>query len=247
MVHVREERLDGDPPRHVHPGWARAYPWLVQGTTGRGGPDGDWDFGLSGAAPVGDSLRRWRLLQSAADMDRVVHSRQAHLDRVLSHDSGPPGLALSDGFDVHYTQRADVLLTVSVADCTPIFIVDCRRRRIALLHAGWRGTAHRIIERGLEPFASDLAAVQVHLGPAICGPCYEVGPEVHQALRLPAPCGPATIDMRSLQARQLVEAGVPAANVSVSRHCTRCSTDFYSHRGGDASRQLGFLGIAEAP
>ena len=85
--------------------------------------------------------------------------------------------------------------------------------------------------------------MHAHLGPAICGACYEVGPEVHEALGQPPPTDNAPIDLRAVQAHQLIEAGVAPERITVSAHCTRCGTGFFSHRAGDAGRQLGVLGI----
>jgi polyphenol oxidase len=227
---------------YVHPEWAVDWPWLLQGTTGSG-IDGSYDLGLSGAEPVGEVLRHWRRLAEWAGTGTVAHSRQVHGNRVLEHGDGSPGLAISDGFDGHATDRPGVLLTVSVADCVPISLVDHARRRIALLHGGWRGTARGILARGLAQLGSDPASVRMHLGPAICGLCYEVGPEVHEALGLPVPPGPQTVDVRAVLTRQALAVGLLPEHVTVSEHCTLCGEGFFSHRAGSAGRQIGFLGI----
>jgi polyphenol oxidase len=239
---VREERAGGPIPLFAHPGWRRGLDWLVQGTTGRG-DDGAFDLGLFGATPVGEALRRWRDLRVATGMRRSVHSLQVHENRVLVHGDGAPGLGVADGYDGHATDRPGILLTVSVADCVPIFLVDLSARRIALLHGGWRGTARGILSAGLDCLDVARSAVRVHLGPAICGGCYEVGPEVHDALRLPVPDGPAPVDVRAVLARQAVDAGVAPEHISASEHCTRCGSDFFSHRAGSSGRQLGVLGL----
>ncbi|HEX6038211.1 hypothetical protein, partial [Longimicrobium sp.] len=57
---VAEQRMDGDVPLWVQPEWAERFPWLVQGTTGRGGGDEAFDLGLAGAQPVGRVMDRWR-------------------------------------------------------------------------------------------------------------------------------------------------------------------------------------------
>lgn len=239
---VLERPPAGDVPLHVHPGWERDLPWLVQGTTGRG-PDPGFDLGLFGDSPVGATLERWRSLRSATDMGRAVHSHQVHGAAILHHGPGESGLTVSEGYDGHITGVTDVLLTVSVADCVPISLVDPASRRIALVHGGWRGTARGILQAGLDGLDADPRGVICHLGPAICGPCYEVGPEVHDALGLPAPDGPAPVDVRAVQARQAIDAGVSPGNITVSGHCTRCGDAFFSHRAGSPGRQLGVLGV----
>jgi polyphenol oxidase len=218
------------------------WPWLVQGTTGRG--DGEaFDLGLFGSSPVGATLRRWRALRNVTGMARVVHSLQVHRARILDHDGPEQGMVIAEGFDGHTTTRRGVLLTVSVADCVPIFLVAPGRGRIVLLHGGWRGIARGILGAGLVRLDSAVETVHIHLGPAICGPCYEVGPEVHAALGLEPPSSNTPVDVRAVLAHQAVAAGVPPGNVSVSEHCTRCGVGFFSHRGGSAARQLGILGL----
>jgi polyphenol oxidase len=238
---IHEEEWDGEVPLHLHAEWREDLPWLVQGTTGRGA-DG-FDLGLFGDTPVGVALARWRALREAAAMPSAVHSRQVHGRELMEHAARAPGLSVADGFDGHLTAAPGILLTVSVADCVPVSLVDPDRRRVALLHAGWRGAASGILAAGLARLGSSAARLRVHLGPAICGQCYEVGPEVHQALGLPPPPSPAPVDVRAALARQAVAAGIAPDHVTVSGHCTRCGPGFYSHRAGSAERQLGLLGI----
>jgi copper oxidase (laccase) domain-containing protein len=128
--------------------------------------------------------------------------------------------------------------------------VDPDHQAVALLHAGWRGAAAGIVERGINRLADSWGAaperLRLHCGPAICEACYEVGPEVHAAVhpdREPPP-GPAPIDLRQAIARRAVGLGLRAEHVTVSAHCTRCGApDFFSHRGGSPERQMGVLGV----
>jgi copper oxidase (laccase) domain-containing protein len=69
-----------------------------------------------------------------------------------------------------------------------------------------------------------------------------VGPEVHAQLTVRTVHRPAPVDVRALIAEQARDGGVRA--VTTSAHCTRCHNDrFFSHRAGDAGRQLGVLAI----
>ncbi|MFW6330111.1 MAG: polyphenol oxidase family protein [Gemmatimonadota bacterium] len=221
------------------PVWRSRFPWLVHGTTGRAG---EFDLGLFGTVPAGEGMDRWAALRARVELPRAVHGKQVHGRRVMEHGDGPAGLFVTQGVDGHVTGERGVLLTVSVADCVPISLVDPERRRVALLHGGWRGTAAGIMAAGLERLGSPPSKLHAHLGPAICGACYEVGPEVHEALGVPIPDGNTPVDVRAVQAWQLVGAGVPPARITVSEHCTRCGEGFYSHRAGDSGRQVGILG-----
>lgn len=248
---VREAPLaTTDAPLFAHPEWTARFPWLAQGTTSRGA-DEPFDLGWFGSVPVARTMERWRLLRQATACRTAVHARQVHAARVLRHGPASPGVFIADDADGHVTREPGVLLTVSVADCVPVSIVDPARRVIALLHAGWRGVAADILEAGLRALLATTEGepgdLSLHLGPAICGACYEVGPEVHHALGLPAPAGPAPVDLRHVLAVRAIDAGLDAERITVSEHCTRCGdSPFFSHRGGERERQMAVLGIREA-
>lgn len=248
---VDEVRSAGAPsgvPLHVHPGWRDRFPWLVQGVTGRGDGERSFDlacFGLGG----GDAVwRRWREVAGSLGMPRVVQGRQVHGATVRLHRAGPPGIHLAPDVDGHLTTDPGVLLTVTVADCVPVFLVAPRRRAAGLLHAGWRGVAAGVLRTGVEAFRDRLGVpssdLRMHAGPAICGDCYEVGVEVHRALGRPDPGGAAPVDLRAILVERALELGVPAEGISTSSLCTRCGDGtFYSHRGGDRERQAALLGL----
>jgi len=243
-------------PAVVHPTWSDTFPWLVQGTTvarpvdWRSPTDSGFDLRLFGSS-AGEARvrRRWCALRSRLGADTLVHARQVHGAEVRWHRrDGDRGLRIVPDCDGHATSAPGLVLTVGVADCVPVFLVDPAARAVALLHAGWRGTAAGVLERGVRCLGARVgsrpAHLWVHLGPAICGGCYEVGPEVFESLGLARPSGPAPIDLRAVLAARARAAGVEAAKLTASEHCARCGGGrFFSHRGGDTGRQVAFLGI----
>lgn len=246
---VTETRM-GDFPLYVHPDWASWWPWLVQGTTARG--EQGLDLGLFGAVPVAEAMAAWRRLREAAGLGSAVHARQVHGANLLWHAAPCGVLVLHDGADGHATAAPDLLLTVSVADCVPIFMVSPDRRAVALLHGGWRGIAAGILEAGIELLCARTGGrpgeLHVHCGPAICGACYEVGPEVASALGMDTDGRKAHVDMRGHLAARARAAGIGADRITASAHCTRCGDGvFWSHRGGSTQRQLGVLGVRPWP
>ena len=235
---ITEERR-GDVPLFVHPEWEREYQWLVQGTTG----EEAGSFASFGSRSAEDVYGQWKRLRIATGMRAVVHGRQVHAATIVEHERTVPGLMLVDDSDGHITAAAGVLLTVSVADCVPVFVVNPKVRQVAALHAGWRGTAAGILTNCIERMGT---GVIVHLGPAICGDCYEVGPEVHAALGLEVPGSNAPVDVRAVLGEQCRAAGVEASRITTSSWCTRCGErHFYSYRAGEAGRQVGVIGIRE--
>jgi YfiH family protein len=233
----------------------------VHGFTTRRGNRG-FDLGLfSEGSDRATVMQNWSEVASAADIPFIVHARQLHgaTLHVLDRESGPRALGgsarapaspprLLDPADGHLTDRPNLLAAVTTADCVPVLLLDAAHRAVGAVHAGWRGVAAGILEGAVESmeasFGSRRSEIEVHLGPAICGVCYEVGPEVFESLAQPVPASPTPIDVRAVLAARALSAGLRPGHVSVSSHCTRCTgSDLYSHRGGDAQRQVGFIGL----
>lgn len=249
---VAEQQASNDIPLWRQPEWAERFPWLAQATTGAGAEVEPFDLGLAGSQPVGKVLDRWRQVRDGLGFSSVVHSIQVHGNSIKYHaESLPRGISIIEGFDGHITRMPDLLLSVSIADCVPVFLVGEESQTVSLVHAGWRGTAAGILEDAVGQMkrtgtpADDL---WMHCGPAICGLCYEVGPEVHSAVNPgdATPDGPRPIDLRAALARRAWKLGVEPDRISVSAHCTRCGEPpFFSHRAGSAGRQMGLLGLID--
>ena len=236
-------------PLYVVTDWADRFPWLFAGITHAGsGPD-PFDLRLFGEPASELAPARWNDLLLASAFTAMVHARQVHETRIVVHDGVGAGVREAEGAaDGHATAESGVLLAVTVADCVPVYLLDPDARAVALLHAGWRGTAAGILPHGIallsQRWGTEPVDLLVHLGPAICGECYEVGPEVFEALGLEVPPDPAPVDVRVALARQARAAGVPTESVSVSAVCTLCGDrNLFSHRAGRTERQVAVVGI----
>ena len=228
------------------PGWDSRLPWLRAGTTRRG--FGSCEAAKNGGLAGPESAAAAAAALLGAGWRSVVRSRQVHGSVTRAHADLPVGASVLGKGDGHVTRTAGLLLTVTLADCVPVFLADPVHGAVALLHAGWRGTAAGVLERGLGVMSRACGSAPsdlfVHLGPAICGRCYEVGPEVFAALGETPPPGPAPIDLRGVIRRRTIGAGVRDERLSVNRDCTLCGNGrYFSHRRGDSGRHLGFIGI----
>ena len=203
-------------------------------------------FGLQSEEPVGEVFARWGALRESLGGARLASARQVHGATVLRHVPGWTGWLRADDADGHLAPLRGTAMAVTIADCVPVFIAH-PNGATALLHSGWRGTAARIIAEAVDLLAKENAPASeliVHCGPAICGRCYEVSPDVYAALTGRRVDRPTTVDLRALIADHARALGV--REITVSERCTRCDNDrFFSHRAGDAGRQLGVL-LAEA-
>jgi YfiH family protein len=199
-------------------------------------------FGLQGTEPAGEVFGRWGALRESLGGARLASSRQVHGATVLSHIPGWSGWLRADDADGHLAPTPGTALAVTIADCVPVFLAH-PSGAIALLHSGWRGTAARIVTAAIAMLSAEGASppeLIVHCGPAICGRCYEVSPDVYAQLTGRSVARPTTVDLRALIADHARAAGV--RDVTISERCTRCDNDrFFSHRAGDAGRQLGVM------
>lgn len=246
-----ETRWTGDEslPVYLVPGWQERL-GLVAGITGRG-TEGDFDLGWHGPGPVARFSVNWRKLVTALGQGsplEVVQGYQTHGTTVRWHEPlGDACWLRVDETDGHACDAAGVMLTVTVADCVPVYLA-LPDGPFALVHAGWRGASSHIlaaaVEKMVERSGRSASEIVMHCGVAICGNCYEVGHEVLEAFGLRGDFpGPWGVDLRRTLADQAEQLGLE--DVTLSDRCTSCEPGaFYSHRGeqGKAGRMVAFLG-----
>jgi YfiH family protein len=173
---------------------------------------------------------------------RVRSLRQIHSRKVLAVDDAPDGkisgTETAPQADGLVTRDRNTVLSVTVADCLPVFLYDTGTGAFGVLHSGWKGTGIVLEALALmeERWGVRPASVAAVLGPCICSRCYRVGKE--RALSYEAefggeggnfPLGPLVwktageegdwhLDMQAANARILSGAGV--RNIAVCRNCT---------------------------
>ena len=175
-----------------------------------------------------------------------VHGSDVRVVRDESDARGPAGArGETEHCDALVTDVPRVLVGVKTADCVPILLGDTRRRAVAAIHAGWRGTLALIIpkaiERMREEYGTQAADIRAAIGPAAGACCYEVGREVIEGFRAgfsdadevltPTRDGHARIDLQRANRQQLIAAGVSPERIHIAPLCTMCRTDlFFSYR-----------------
>jgi YfiH family protein len=181
---------------------------------------------------------------------RLMLMRQVHgTELALAPWAEPPAA------DAAGAEARGVALGIETADCLPVLFVDARTRRLAAAHAGWRGTAAGIVTRvvsWLVERGSSAADLRVALGPCIGACCYEVGDELRpqfepedRVLFRAGARGRPHLDLRAINERQLVAAGIRPEHIEHVAECTRCRPDLYfSFRrdGAGAGRMISYIG-----
>lgn len=144
------------------------------------------------------------------------------------------------------TSIPGVALTVFSADCIPVLLYDPKRRVIAALHAGWRGTAAGIVTAAVEQmtavYGADPADILAAIGPGIDQCCFETHEDVPNAMTAALSSdslpflhlldnGKFSVDLKGINARRLELAGLDPAHIDLCRDCTCCQEEkYWSHR-----------------
>lgn len=194
--------------------------------------------------------RFFHALFGVCELAQAARREQIHSAEIAYADKGGVYLP-GDGF---FTDTPGVILTVKIADCVPILMSDPKKRLIAALHAGWRGTVSGIAQKGVEALCSmgaDPSDIQVAIGASIRPCCYEVREDFYQAVSnargeafadrfvtlRDEKAGTFSADVCGMNLAILQEAGVREENVAVSPLCTACHSDlFFSHRASKGKR-----------
>ena len=198
---------------------------------------------------VRENYRRF-LSAIGAKGDAITTCNQVHgavVRNVTSADiKRDPYEKLAFDADGLMTAIPGVTLAVLTADCIPVLLYDPRRRVIAALHAGWRGTAAGIVTvavgQMVSVYGTNPADILAAVGPGIAPCCFETHEDVPNALTasmtgaaLPfiqlKQNGKFSVDLKGVNAKRLELAGVEPGHIAVCGECTACLEDkYWSHR-----------------
>lgn len=186
----------------------------------------------------------------------VPETKQPHGNRVhVLQAEKQSSVLVGDAF---LTDRSSLVCWVRSADCIPILLADSKHHVVGAVHAGWRGTAEKVILKTVEVMVEQWqispANLKVALGPAIGGRCYPVGTVVAQAFS-DAQLNPGDwiekawndrwfLDLAFANLELLLRAGVPRERIYLSLACTACDTEkFASYRreGEKRGEQVSFI------
>lgn len=175
------------------PGWD--LPWLWAGfSTRRGGLSraygaedaaGELNLGLTAEDDRATVLANRQLFAEAVTGDAatpLVPLRQFHGNLVVAATRDDANRTVPRRADGQIAVEPGFLLAVQTADCIPVLVADRSQRIVAAFHAGWRGTAKRIVETGVGRmrllYGSRPRDLVAAIGPGAAACCYSVGEEV---------------------------------------------------------------------
>ncbi|MBM4165593.1 MAG: peptidoglycan editing factor PgeF [Ignavibacteria bacterium] len=183
-------------------------------------------------------------------LEKLAIQKQIHSNYVRKIST--PGIY--EQTDAMYTQEKNIFLCVTVADCMPIFLFDCKENIVAVVHSGWRGCVNEILRTTivhlLNEHSIDEKNIFCYIGPSAGKCCYEIESDVasnfseqfltkrneHKFL----------LDMQSFARDELLQCGVPFQHIEISNACTIHQKEFfhsYRRDGTLSGRMMGVLGI----
>ncbi|MDI6803532.1 MAG: peptidoglycan editing factor PgeF [Bacteroidota bacterium] len=157
-----------------------------------------------------------------------------------------------DSCDGLITDSKGIFLTISTADCLPVFLFDPVTKSIGAVHAGWRGSEMNIVSRAIrmmrEEFGTSPTDLISYIAPAASVCCYEVGEDVANRFSKEVLVRNPKLHLNLKQHAKtlMLNAGVSEENIEVSEYCTICNANlFHSHRRDKekSGRMMGVIGL----
>ncbi|MEM1216454.1 MAG: peptidoglycan editing factor PgeF [Bacteroidota bacterium] len=182
---------------------------------------------------------------------QVAGGYQIHGDQILPVDT--PGQ--TEGFDAFVTNRKDLMLSVTIADCVPVLLYDPVQRAVGAAHAGWRGTASEITRKTLakmsECYGTQARDCWAYIGTCIGSNDFEVDTDVADHFtttyqHFDPKRGKYLVDLQAHNRDQLLAQGVPSRQIACSPHSTVAQNQrYFSHRKekGKTGRMLAVIGL----
>jgi len=191
--------------------------------------------------------------------DRVVTAEQVHGENIVVVDDLNFQNIRNVRADALITALPEIAVGVETADCVPVLLFDPVKPAVAAVHAGWRSTVKKIVQKTVhrmhEAFGSDPSRMIAAIGPAIGPECYEVDEPVMGPVQdafsfwneVAAPRAQDTwsLDLVKANRLELMQIGLQEKNIHSLGMCTACRRDlFYSYRAeGRTGRILSVIMI----
>jgi len=233
-----------------------SIPQIIFGMSTRTNPTDHDLFGFNLSYSINDDEQRVEknrelfLNEIELASEKVAYHYQAHGDTIRIVDtSGFVGES-----DALITDQANIGLAITTADCTAIFIYDKRRRVIAGVHSGWKGTAKNILGKTLqilyEKYNSKPEDLFVYIAPSISQKNYEVGEEVAALFGSKykkESNKKFLLDIPLVNYDILVNHGVPKDQIEKSTLCSFDTEFLHSYRrdGDKSGRALGVIAMKD--
>lgn len=191
---------------------------------------------------------RMLLASLPVQASKLIYPHQTHTDRIAVIDGQMLSLSPDErkmqleGIDAVLSDQRGVAIGISTADCIPVLVYDCEHHAAAAIHAGWKGTVQRIVEKAVammvKTYGTDVRHCRAAIGPGISQDSFEVGQDVVDKFSVAAfPMEQYTIqkkkphiDLKAINRQQLIDCGVGEKDIFVSDIDTFTDERYFSAR-----------------
>lgn len=194
----------------------------------------------------------------------IVKPHQTHTDRIENVENWDDQFEEVDGV---ITNKKDIMLCTTSADCTSLLFYDDNKKVVADVHSGWKGTLQKIgkkaVEKMIVEYGCNPKDIICCIGPHLRKCHFEVEEDVMQTFknefeytgrisdiietgRKVDGVQKYNVDTTLINKIILKEAGLQDVNIIDSNICTVCNSDlFHSYRVDQekSGRNGAFIGM----
>ena len=182
------------------------------------------------------------------DSNKLISINQIHSTEILITDV--PGFY--DPADGIINKGGNLVSSIKVADCLPVFFINNISKTIGLVHAGWRGISSGIIKefvKGIETCDENVSDFYVLIGPSIQPCCFEIMDDVLDSFNskfyTQIKKNKFKVNLQAWIIYQLIKFGFSKEKINKINKCTFCLDDMYhSYRrdGSNSGRMYALAG-----
>ncbi len=176
----------------------------------------------------------------------MVGMQQIHGNNVVRVTGQDDGKNI-ENCDALISNDPNVTLSVRVADCLPITVIDKKTHSFGIIHAGWRGLDNKIIANTVQKMINEFLVspedLEVSIGPHICQKHYEVKSDISGKFKefqeaLLQKEGKEYLDLAKIAELQLIGVGAKKEKIKISKDCTFEDSSLPSFRKNKTSERL---------
>ncbi len=211
---------------------------------------------LNTSHDVGDALENVndnrQIIKDTLDLRYLVSSHQIHGKNIFCVTEPISADLDVQGHDALITNIPNIGLIIQQADCQSIMLYDPKKRVIANIHSGWRGSIINIIDQTIDIMKMEynvspktlMAAISPSLG-SCCAEFVNYRQELPKKMHI-YQNSPNHFDFWAMSRDQLQHAGLKPENIYVAGICTCCNNTYFSYRRQNMTgRMASVIGLRE--
>lgn len=168
--------------------------------------------------------------------NNIIAANLVHGTNVVVVDHVSPGFIPET--DALVTKESGIVLTLTGADCFPVYFEDKKAGIIGLVHCGWRGIVGGIVTNTIEVMMSLGATAEniyLTIGPGICKHHFEIQEKDLSAFEafpeMIIRGEKLSVNLKKIIITQARRTGIPRKHMTDKKECTYCLPEkYYSYR-----------------